>query len=154
MSVEERWIRGDCQLAPWLFPRVRDREGRARRNPIPWTLRLRLLRFALSALVRPAAVMVLLLGWTVLPGSALVWTAVALSNTLLQQGRDTAVWLGAVLRPGKGGRRAAGREYLGRTRFNALGVVTLAQWAVVAGRAAGRGVRRVLASPASCEPSG
>ncbi len=42
--VDQRWMRGECQLVPWLFPRVRDGEGRARRNPVPWTLRLRLLR--------------------------------------------------------------------------------------------------------------
>ncbi|HEV2146102.1 MAG TPA: hypothetical protein VGR37_01660 [Longimicrobiaceae bacterium] len=144
--VDARWTRGDCQLAPWLFPYVRDRKGRARRNPVPWALRLRLLRLGLSASVRPAMLVVLLLGWTVLPGPALAWTVVGLSHNLLLQALDTWICLAATLSGGRGVARRVWSGYLHRMLRNGFAVMALAHWAAVSGAAAAQGAWRALVS--------
>src|SRR5439155_9141758 len=74
---EHRWIRGDWQLLPWLARRVPAPEGR-RPNPLPLLERWKLFDNLRRSLVAPAVVVLLALGWTVLPGSPWLWTAVAL----------------------------------------------------------------------------
>ncbi len=143
--VDQRWMRGECQLVPWLFPRVRDGEGRARRNPVPWTLRLRLLRLVLLAFDWPSVLLVLLLGWTVLPGSAWAWTAVALSQCMSSSAVSTATRLQGAVRRGED-LRAGWRGYLDELLYRGFRVGVLAHWAVLAGDAATRGVWRALVS--------
>jgi cyclic beta-1,2-glucan synthetase len=74
---EERWVRGDWQLLPWLGPRVPTCKG-WRANPLPALERWKLLDNLRRSLVPPALVLLLLLGWTTLPGSPWIWTVVAL----------------------------------------------------------------------------
>ena len=75
---EHRWVRGDWQLLPWLGRRVPTAEG-WRPNPLPLLERWKLLDNLRRSLVPPALVVLLMLGWTVLPGSPWLWTAVALA---------------------------------------------------------------------------
>ncbi len=130
----------------WLFPRVRDGEGRARRNPVPWTLRLRLLRLVLSVFGWPSVLLVLLLGWTVLPGSAWAWTAVALSAGDTPVGGEHRQLAPGGRAPGRGPPRASWRGYLDELLYRGFRVGVLAHWAVLAGDAAARGVWRALVS--------
>src|SRR5262249_3844667 len=80
---EHRWIRGDWQILPWLFPRVPTRDGRPRRNPLPLLERWKVLDNLRRSLVSPALLTLLVLGWTVLPGPPWLWTAAALTVPLL-----------------------------------------------------------------------
>ncbi len=67
VSRRHRWIRGDWQLIRWLFPAVPDADTRFRRNPLSLLSRWKIfdnLRRSLSPL---ATVLLLLVGWTVLP---------------------------------------------------------------------------------------
>ncbi|MFO0890043.1 MAG: glucoamylase family protein [Isosphaeraceae bacterium] len=73
---EHRWVRGDWQLLPWLGPRVPAPEGR-RANPLPLLERWKLLDNLRRSLVPPALVLMLVLGWTALPGAPWVWSLVA-----------------------------------------------------------------------------
>ncbi len=75
---EHRWIRGDWQLLPWLGPKVPLPHGGARPNPLPILERWKLLDNLRRSLTAPALVLMLALGWTVMPGSPWVWSAVAL----------------------------------------------------------------------------
>ncbi len=75
---EHRWARGDWQLLPWLSSRVPTPGGETRRNPLPLLERWKILDNLRRTLGPPALVALLLLGWTVLPGSPWVWTAAAL----------------------------------------------------------------------------
>lgn len=72
-----RWIRGDWQLLPWLFPWVPTTGGR-RRNELTlidlWKIADNLRR----SLVAPGLFLLLVAGWTILPGSPLLWTLVGL----------------------------------------------------------------------------
>jgi cyclic beta-1,2-glucan synthetase len=81
---EHRWVRGDWQIARWVFPRVpapaRETEhGSALRpNPLPALERWKVLDNLRRSLMPPALVVLLVLGWTVLPGSPWLWSGVAL----------------------------------------------------------------------------
>ncbi len=86
---------------------------------MPWTLRLRLLRLVLSVFGWPSVLLVLLLGWTVLPGSAWAWTAVALSQLILQLAVSTANWLQGAVRRGED-LRASWRGYLDELLYPGL----------------------------------
>ncbi|MFA5595727.1 MAG: glucoamylase family protein, partial [Trueperaceae bacterium] len=84
----QRWVRGDWQLLPWLlgglagastskdgsFGRVGGLGPRG-----AWQVADNLRR----SLLMPSMVLMLALGWTVLPGSPLVWTLMALGTLLV-----------------------------------------------------------------------
>ncbi|WP_435019716.1 GH36-type glycosyl hydrolase domain-containing protein [Tundrisphaera sp. TA3] len=75
---EHRWARGDWQLLPWLGRTVPTLDG-PRRNPLPDVERWKVFDNLRRSLVPPALLALLILGWTVLPGSPWLWTAVALA---------------------------------------------------------------------------
>ncbi len=75
---QHRWVRGDWQILWWLFPFVPTRAG-LRRNRLPLISRWKILDNLRRSLTPPATVALLLLAWTVLPGSPLVWTAAVLA---------------------------------------------------------------------------
>jgi cyclic beta-1,2-glucan synthetase len=75
---QHRWVRGDWQILWWLFPFVPSRSG-FQRNRLPLISRWKILDNLRRSLLAPATVALLLLGWTVLPGSPAVWTAVGLA---------------------------------------------------------------------------
>ena len=69
-----RWVRGDWQLVPWLFPRVPSRGGGLVRNTLAAIDRWKILDNLRRSLTAPASIVLLVLGWTWLPGSPLGWT--------------------------------------------------------------------------------
>ena len=73
----QRWIRGDWQLLPWLFPFVRTESGTAR-NRLGvidiWKVFDNLRR----SLLPPTLLALLAAGWLLLPGPPLVWTLLVL----------------------------------------------------------------------------
>ncbi|OFV90071.1 MAG: carbohydrate-binding protein [Acidobacteria bacterium RIFCSPLOWO2_02_FULL_64_15] len=79
---QHRWVRGDWQILWWLFPFVPSRTG-LRRNRLPLVSRWKILDNLRRSLMAPATVAVLFLGWTVLPGAPLVWTAIGLAPVVL-----------------------------------------------------------------------
>ena len=72
---QHRWVRGDWQILWWLFPFVPSRTG-LQRNRLPLVSRWKILDNLRRSLMAPATVALLLLGWTVLPGSPVAWTAI------------------------------------------------------------------------------
>ena len=80
-----RWVRGDWQILWWLFPIVPSRTG-LQRNRLPLLARWKILDNLRRSLTAPATLALLLLGWTLLPGSPLAWTAVALAPVALPLG--------------------------------------------------------------------
>ncbi|MEQ1756980.1 MAG: glucoamylase family protein [Vicinamibacterales bacterium] len=75
---QHRWVRGDWQLLPWLLPFVPSRRGWIR-NRLPAMAQWKILDNLRRSLVPPATLLLLVFGWTVLPGRAWVWTAVAMA---------------------------------------------------------------------------
>jgi len=74
-----RWVRGDWQIASWLFGRVPDETGRRVPNPISFLSRWKILDNLRRSLVQPGIFLLFLLGWTVLPGKPLYWTLVTIA---------------------------------------------------------------------------
>ncbi|WP_168219320.1 GH36-type glycosyl hydrolase domain-containing protein [Limnoglobus roseus] len=75
---DHRWIRGDWQLLPWLGKRVP-----TPREPLPNVLpaleRWKIVDNLRRSLLAPALILLLVAGWTILPGSAWGWTLLALA---------------------------------------------------------------------------
>jgi cyclic beta-1,2-glucan synthetase len=98
---EHRWVRGDWQLLPWLGRRVPTRTGTAT-NVLPLLERWKIVDNLRRSLVPPAVVLLLALGWTVLPGVPAAWTlavVVVLSLPFLLQVLDNALRLVAGFAP-------------------------------------------------------
>ncbi|HSB76345.1 MAG TPA: hypothetical protein VLC12_11890, partial [Terriglobales bacterium] len=76
---KHRWLRGDWQVAEWLFARVPDQAGTRVPNPISLISRWKIFDNLRRSLVEPATFLLLMLGWLVLPGRAAHWTLAAIA---------------------------------------------------------------------------
>ncbi|HWQ55278.1 MAG TPA: glucoamylase family protein [Bryobacteraceae bacterium] len=93
---KHRWVRGDWQIAMWLLPRVPDAEWRWVKNPLPLVSRWKILDNLRRSLVEISLVVLLLSGWSWLPGSALAWTLAAVGLLALPAYAELVL---ALLRP-------------------------------------------------------
>ena len=80
---KHRWMRGDWQILGWLMPRVPDGLGRMVDNHFSAISRWKIFDNLRRSLLEPAALLLLLAGWFVLPGGAVLWTAVSVAMLLL-----------------------------------------------------------------------
>lgn len=74
-----RWTRGDWQLLPWLMPRVPHRVNGTIKNNLSALSHWKIFDNLRRSLVGPSILILILGGWFFLPGSSLIWTALALS---------------------------------------------------------------------------
>jgi cyclic beta-1,2-glucan synthetase len=86
---KRRWIRGDWQLLRWLTPWVRGAHGRER-NVLPPLARWKIFDNLRRSTVELSQLALLVAGWTILPGSPIRWT-------LLAVGAIGAPWITALL---------------------------------------------------------
>ena len=93
---KHRWIRGDWQLLPWLRRRVPGPQG-DEPNRLSLLSRWKILDNLRRSLVAPTLLLWLIIAWTVLPGSSLIWTLFV----LLVLGRDIAERIHLRLSPGR-----------------------------------------------------
>jgi cyclic beta-1,2-glucan synthetase len=75
---QHRWTRGDWQIAGWLRRTVRDAHGNKIPNRMPAISRWKIFDNLRRSLLAPAIILMLVAGWTILPGSAVWWTLFAL----------------------------------------------------------------------------
>ncbi len=73
-----RWVRGDWQIARWMFPSVPDENGRGVQNHLPLISRWKILDNLRRSLVAPAVLLWFVAVWTVVPGSPFWWSLFAL----------------------------------------------------------------------------
>jgi cyclic beta-1,2-glucan synthetase len=73
-----RWIRGDWQLLPWIFPRVPARHGGRVPNRLGFLDRWKIFDNLRRSLLAPSLVALLLTGWFLEIASPWVWTGFAL----------------------------------------------------------------------------
>ncbi len=78
----QRWIRGDWQLLPWLFPIVRTEHG-VTGNRLSIINIWKVFDNLRRSLLPPALLALLAAGWFYLPGSPLVWTLLVLLPAVL-----------------------------------------------------------------------
>lgn len=74
---KHRWVRGDWQILPWLFPRVPGPDG-PRRNALGLLARWKIFDNLRRSLLEPSLVALLAAAWFALPDPAL-WTLAALA---------------------------------------------------------------------------
>ena len=79
---QERWIRGDWQIAHWALPWVPGPDGIARSNPLSALSRWKIADNLRRHLAHLALLVLLLFGWTYLPSPG-VWTLTVLGIALL-----------------------------------------------------------------------
>jgi cyclic beta-1,2-glucan synthetase len=94
---KHRWVRGDWQIAQWLFSKVPDESGNFAPNPITTISRWKILDNLRRSLVEPFTFLLFLLGWLILPGGALYWTIATLVLLLLPVFVQLAFNLGRAL---------------------------------------------------------
>jgi cyclic beta-1,2-glucan synthetase len=80
---KHRWVRGDWQIAQWLFGLVPDESGKFIANPINTISRWKIFDNLRRSLVEPVTFLLFLMGWFVLPGGSLYWTIAGLVLLLL-----------------------------------------------------------------------
>jgi cyclic beta-1,2-glucan synthetase len=78
MRRKHRWVRGDWQIAQWMFSRVPDESGGSVANPISGISRWKILDNLRRSLVEPSLFALFVAGWLRLPGGPLYWTIAAL----------------------------------------------------------------------------
>ena len=74
---QHRWVRGDWQLVPWLSSQVKDRQGNFRKNPLSALSKWKIIDNLRRSWLNPALLVLIVLGFTVLPGNSLVWLGLA-----------------------------------------------------------------------------
>jgi hypothetical protein len=94
---KHRWVRGDWQIAQWLFSKVPDESANYAPNPINTISRWKILDNLRRSLVEPVTFLLFLLGWLILPGGALYWTIASLVLLLLPVFVQLAFNLGRAL---------------------------------------------------------
>ena len=96
---QHRWVRGDWQLLPWLFPSVPTSSGR-RSNPLTLLSWWKIFDNLRRSLLPPALVLFLLAGWFIFPSLAAIATVLALvvlaSSLLIQSFSALRSWPAAV----------------------------------------------------------
>jgi cyclic beta-1,2-glucan synthetase len=75
---KHRWVRGDWQIAQWMFSRVPEESGRWVPNPISEVSRWKIFDNLRRSLFEPFIFLVFVAGWLGLPGGPLYWTIVPL----------------------------------------------------------------------------
>ncbi|PXW68061.1 cyclic beta-1,2-glucan synthetase [Loktanella sp. PT4BL] len=76
---QHRWMRGDWQLLPWLGRKVPMADGKSARTDFSGLDRWKLVDNLRRSLMSPALLLFLIGGWLLMPGSALVWTGLAIA---------------------------------------------------------------------------
>ena len=141
---QHRWVRGDWQIARWLWRTVPAEGGRRVTNTLPAIARWKILDNLRRSVLPPALLLLLAAGWTVLPGSPAVWTAVAVLvlafPTYTQIGRTLTSRIAGV--PLREHLRAERETIMTALRQAAFSVVMLAHQAVVMLDAIARAVVR------------
>ncbi len=87
-----RWARGDWQLLPWLLPRVPAPDGWVP-NDLAIIDRWKIIDNLRRSLLAASLMALLIAGWTVLPGSAWIWTLLTVLVTAIPLLIDSAIAL-------------------------------------------------------------
>jgi cyclic beta-1,2-glucan synthetase len=117
---KHRWVRGDWQIAQWMFSRVPDESGRRVKNPISDISRWKIFDNLRRSLVEPFTFILFVAGWLGLPGGPLYWTIVSLLLLIFPTLVQFAFGLGRAL---FSGRRGSAGEVLSGFWKSALAVL-------------------------------
>ncbi|MFZ1015956.1 MAG: glucoamylase family protein, partial [Terracidiphilus sp.] len=94
---KHRWVRGDWQIAPWMFSHVPDESGKLGTNPISYVSRWKIFDNLRRSLLDPALLILFVAGWLGLPGGPLYWTLATLFLLFFPTFMQLSFALGRVL---------------------------------------------------------
>ena len=117
---KHRWVRGDWQIAQWMFSRVPDESGHRSRNPISGISRWKIFDNLRRSLVDPLLLILFVAGWIHLPGGPLYWTIVSLLLLVFPAIAQFAFGIGRALASGRSGQLSEVVSGLGRALLVAL----------------------------------
>ncbi|MGA7341897.1 MAG: glucoamylase family protein [Terracidiphilus sp.] len=100
---KHRWVRGDWQIAQWMFSRVPEESGRWAPNPISEVSRWKIFDNLRRSLVEPFTFILFAAGWLGLPGGPLYWTIVPLILLIFPGAVQCAFGLGRAFVSGRKG---------------------------------------------------
>jgi len=100
---KHRWVRGDWQIARWMFSRVPDESNRLVRNPISTISRWKIFDNLRRSLVEPFTFILFVAGWLWLPGGPVYWTIALLLLFFFPTIVQTAFSVGRALLSGREG---------------------------------------------------
>jgi hypothetical protein len=100
---KHRWVRGDWQIAQWMFSKVPDESGRWDLNPISEVSRWKIFDNLRRSLVEPFTFILFVAGWLGLPGGPLYWTIVPLVLLVFPAVVQCGFGLGSALFSGRKG---------------------------------------------------
>ena len=145
---KHRWIRGDWQLLPWLRTTVPGPDG-PEPNRLSAISRWKIFDNLRRSVVEIAQLLLLVAGWTFLPGTPLVWTALVLTG--IASPWAFSIGLALVRLPGDKSWRAyyrsIGRDAVTSAQQYMLSVVFLPHQAVVSADAIVRTLWRLFVKP-------
>lgn len=79
---QHRWVRGDWQLLPWLFGKVKNRAGQTVTNPLPAITRWKITDNLRRSLLAPANLIFIAAALTLAAGDFSLWLSVAIGSYL------------------------------------------------------------------------
>ncbi len=80
MARLHRWIRGDWQLIPWLGTKIYNRNKELIKNPLTFISIWKMMDNLRRSLVAPAIMLLMILGFSILPGSCYFWAGLGIST--------------------------------------------------------------------------
>ncbi len=83
MRRKHRWVRGDWQIAQWMFNKVPSESGVRTSTPLSAISRWKIFDNLRRSLVEPFTLSLFIAGWFLLPGGPFYWTIVSLAVFLL-----------------------------------------------------------------------
>ncbi|ACO32820.1 cyclic beta 1-2 glucan synthetase [Acidobacterium capsulatum ATCC 51196] len=121
---KHRWVRGDWQIAPWMFARVPDENGHWVANPISSLSGWKIFDNLRRSLVEPFLFLLFLAGWLGLPGDPLYWTLLPAGLLLLPYAAQLLVALIRILQSEV--KRGTGDAWAGFARGLSVVILTIA----------------------------
>jgi cyclic beta-1,2-glucan synthetase len=117
---QHRWLRGDWQIAQWMFSRVPDESGHWAPNPISDISRWKIFDNMRRSLVDPFLMILFVAGWLGLPGGPLYWTIVPFLLLIFPALVELCFGLGRAIISVQKGRASGALEAFWHSAFIAL----------------------------------
>jgi hypothetical protein len=80
MARLHRWIRGDWQLIPWLFNGIYTKNNSLISNPLSYVSKWKMTDNLRRSLLTPAVMILIISGFSILPGSGAFWLGVGIAS--------------------------------------------------------------------------
>ncbi len=80
MARLHRWVRGDWQLIPWLRSEIHTRNKTLIKNPLSHVSKWKIADNLRRSLLTPAVMALMILGYSILPGSGIFWVGLGIAS--------------------------------------------------------------------------